>query len=176
MAAAPTSNTTTCEGRHCLRIHEASSFFFFFFRLVRNWTNSCWFGWIQNHRFWLKPPIHVEIRKKKKGCKMHHFGWNNKTLTNLTRFILLIFSSLSLVSVLSVSALRLPSLTLNHSVTHTISLSTHSHTHTISLTTSPTNSQSQVLNSSLNSQAWPTLKSLNSGIKLKLSILVFQFF
>ena len=95
-------------------------------------------GW--NHRYMSK-------FGKKKGCKMHHFGWNNKTLTNLTRFILLIFSSLSLVSVLSVSALRLPSLTLNHSVTHTISLSTHSHTHTISLTTSPTHSQSQVLNS-----------------------------
>ena len=64
----------------------------------------------RNH--WYTPKF-----KKKKRCKTHRFGRNNKTLTNLTWFILLIFSSLS------------------HSVTHTISLSTHSHTHTISLST-----------------------------------------
>ena len=139
MAAAPASDVVTREGHCCLHIREASRLVFFLFfswlALIRVDLRGIKPTRVDSGRINLyqsKPLTHAEIKKKKR-CKTHRFGRNNKTLTNLTWFILLIFNSLSLVSVLSVSLLSVSSL--SHSVTHTISLSTHSHTHTISLST-----------------------------------------
>ena len=151
--------------------------FFFFFRLVRNWTNSCWFGWIQNHRFWLKPPIHVEIRKKKKGCKMHHFGWNNKTLTNLTRFILLIFSSLTRLCALCLCSPSPLSHTQPLSHTHNLTLNSLSHSHNLthnltnqlSISSSQLKSQLSSLTHSQKSQLRYQTKAFNLSFSIFLS-------
>ena len=70
----------TCEGHRCLRVHEASIFFFPFpdsRRFVPTRSELVPIG--RNCQFWPKPLIHVEIKKKR--CKMHRFGQNNKTLT-----------------------------------------------------------------------------------------------
>ena len=100
-----------------------------------------------------KLPIQAKIQRKKK-CKMHHLNLITNPKLSHT-FFTSNFISLSLVSILSVFALRLPCETLSHSVTHTISLSTHSHTHTLSLSTHsqphrPTLNSTQVLTLKLN--------------------------
>ena len=140
MAAAPASDVVTREGHCCLHIREASRLVFFLF-----------FSWLalihvdlhgikptrvdsgQISLYQSKPLIHAEIKKKKR-CKTHRFGRNNKTLTNLTWFILLIFSSLS------------------HSVTHTISLSTHSQPHRPTLNLKFSTQLNSQLSSSTHSQ------------------------
>ena len=100
-----------------------------------------------------KLPIQAKIQRKKK-CKMHHLNLITNPKLSHT-FFTSNFISLSLVSILSVFALRLSCETLSHSVTHTISLSTHSHTHTLSLSTHsqphrPTLNSTQVLTLKLN--------------------------
>ena len=111
-------------------------------------------------------------KKKKRRCKTQHLN----SITNpklFHAFFTSNFSSLSLVFVLSTSLSLLSVSVVRHSATQSHKQSHSQLTYNL---TNPLSISSSKLNSSLNSQAWPTLKSLNSGIKLKLSILVFQFF
>ena len=116
-------------------------------------------------------------QKKKKRCKTYRLNLiTNPKRPKLSHAFSLHsnFSSLSFISLCCHDLNSLPlcavcslplclwdTQPLNHTQSH--SQLTHNLTNPLST-------------SSLNSQAWPALKSLNSGIKLKLSILVFQFF
>ena len=153
---APTSDAVTCEG--CVQL------FFSFHDSLWLASTRALSGEIansgQNSKF------------KKKRCKTQHLN----SITNpklFHAFFTSNFSSLSLVFVFSTSLSLLSVSVVRHSATQSHKQSHSQLTYNL---TNPLSISSSQLNSSLNSQAWPTLKSLNSGIKLKLSILVFQFF
>ena len=186
-------NMATHEGHYCSRVGAAPSFFFFFpqlaltrLKLGPNHTKSGWFALTRavsaiSGETTEKANSGIQ-KKKKKGCKTHRLNWiTNPEGPKLFHAFSLHsnFSSLSFVSLCCVLSISLccvlfASLSLRHSATqsHTQSHSqlTQSHFQLTHNLTDP------LLISSLNSQARPTLKILNSGIKLKLSILVFQFF
>ena len=152
-----------------LPVHQCSVQLFFFFFGFTTCANAAQ-TWADLHRlrpYRAKPPIQDEIQKKrKKRCKTHRLNLiTNPTLSHA--FFTSNFSSLSHSFLCSLHLrLRSPS-----PLWDTQPLG-HTHILTLTLTSSPTHSQSRVLNSSQVS----TLKSLDSGVKLKLSILVFQFF
>ena len=175
-AKRPPHPRLTREGRYCLRVRAASSFFylFFIFRFTTH-ANACGIGLIHANSgrigpYRRQPSIPTPIDrfkpklKKKKRCEMHHLAeiiikgakctvWTKTTKPyiifslQLSHFSLLIFSSLSLWSLISML----------HATAHCLcSPSPLSHTHTISLTSSPTwrptlKSQAQVSISSFQS-------------------------
>ena len=68
MASAPASDAATRKGRCCLSVCEASKFFFFFFCFSAR-ADSRGIGLTRADSgcigpYWLKPPIHTEIKKK----------------------------------------------------------------------------------------------------------------